>query len=91
MESVRFDSHEILIIHLPRHVLCYDATASQNGPQWSILKTGLFDDVHRAIDYVFEGNQVTVGDKLEAVTGALKFDSSAQYDKQAEHLLLPHV
>ena len=87
MESVRFDSHEILIIHLPRHVLCYDATASQNGPQWCILKTGLFDDVHRAIDYVFEGNQVTVGDKLEAVTGALKFDSSAQYDKQAEHLL----
>ncbi|AIM22384.1 packaged DNA stabilization protein GP10 [Serratia sp. SCBI] len=87
LESIRFDSHELLIAHLPRHVLCYDATASQGGPQWCILKTGLFDDVHRSIDYVFEGNQVTVGDKLEAVTGALKFDSSAQYDKQAEHLL----
>ncbi|MFK3699423.1 packaged DNA stabilization protein [Serratia ureilytica] len=87
LESIRFDSHELLIAHLPRHVLCYDATASQSGPQWCILKTGLFDDVHRAIDYVFEGNQVTVGDKLDAVTGALKFDSSAQYDKQAEHLL----
>lgn len=87
LESIRFDSHELLIAHLPRHVLCYDATASQNGPQWCILKTGIFDDVHRAIDYVFEGNQVTVGDKLEAVTGALKFDSAAQYDKQSEHLL----
>ena len=87
LESIRFDSHELLIVHLPSHVLCYDATASQSGPQWCILKTGLFDDVHRAIDYVFEGNQVTVGDKLEAVIGALKFESSAQYDKQAEHLL----
>ncbi|MBH1909625.1 hypothetical protein I5U18_03445 [Serratia ureilytica] len=87
LETIRFDGHELLIAHLPRHVLCYDATASQNGPQWCILKTGIFDDVHRAIDYVFEGNQVTVGDKLEAITGSLKFDSSAQYDKQAEHLL----
>lgn len=87
LESIRFDGHELLIAHLPHHVLCYDATASQSGPQWCILKTGLFDDVHRAIDYVFEGNQVTVGDKLEAITGALKFDSSAQYDKQQEHIL----
>lgn len=87
LEAIRFDGHELLIAHLPRHVLCYDATASQNGPQWCILKTGIFDDAHRAIDYVFEGNQVTVGDKLEAITGSLKFDSSAQYDKQAEHLL----
>ena len=87
LEAVRFDSHELLLVHLPRHVLCYDAAASQNGAQWCILKTGLFDDVHRAIDYVFEGNQITTGDKLEPVVGALQFDSSAQYDKQTEHLL----
>lgn len=87
LETVRFDGHELLIVHLPRHVLCYDVTASQNGAQWCILKTGLFDDVHRAIDYVFEGNQITTGDKLEPVVGALQFDSSAQYDKQTEHLL----
>ncbi|EPS6961684.1 packaged DNA stabilization protein [Klebsiella aerogenes] len=87
LETVRFDSHELLIVHLPRHVLCYDAAASQNGPQWCILKTGLFNDVHRAIDYMFEGNQITTGDKTEPVLGTLQFDSSAQYDKQAEHLL----
>jgi hypothetical protein len=87
LETVRFDSHELLIIHLPRHVICYDASAGQNGPQWCILKTGLFDDVHRAIDYMFEGNQITVGDKVDPVTGMLKFDNSSQYDKQAEHLL----
>lgn len=87
LETVRFDSHELLLVHLPRHVLCYDAAAGQNGPQWCILKTGLFNDVHRAIDYMFEGNQITAGDKLEPVTGFLRFDSSAQYDKQTEHLL----
>lgn len=87
MESLRFDAHELLVIHLPRHVLCYDASASQNGPQWCILKTGLSDAVYRGIDFIFEGNQITVGDKNEAVTGYLKFDISSQYSKQSEHLL----
>ncbi len=59
MESLRFDSHELLMIHLPRHVLVYDGTASQNGPQWCILKTGLYDDVYRAIDFMYEGNTIT--------------------------------
>lgn len=87
MESLRFDSHELLMIHLPRHVLVYDGTASQNGPQWCILKTGLYDDVYRAIDFMYEGNSITCGDKQEAVKGALKFDISSQYEKQQEHLL----
>ncbi|EEA8306643.1 hypothetical protein QE82_23515, partial [Salmonella enterica subsp. enterica serovar Rubislaw] len=87
MESLRFDSHELLMIHLPRHVLVYDGTASQNGPQWCILKTGLYDDVYRAIDFMYEGNMITCGDKLEAVKGALQFDISSQYEKQQEHIL----
>lgn len=87
MESIRFDAHELLIIHLPRHVLVFDSAASQNGPQWAILKTGLFDDVYRAIDLMFEDNNITCGDKLEAVTGQFNFASSAQYERQQEHLL----
>lgn len=87
MEPLRFDSHELLIIHLPRHVLVYDASSSQNGPQWSVLKTGLYDDVYRGIDFMFEGNQITCGDKLEAVTGQLNTAISSQYGKQQEHLL----
>lgn len=87
MESLRFDSHELLLIHLPNHVLVYDATASQSGPQWAVLKTGLFDDVYRAIDFIYEGNTITCGDKSESVTGQLKFDISSQYGKQQEHLL----
>lgn len=87
METLRFDSHELLIIHLPRHVLVYDGSASQNGPQWSVLKTGLYDDVYRGIDFMYEDNTITCGDKLEAVTGQLKTDISSQYDRQQEHLL----
>ncbi|OEI71285.1 packaged DNA stabilization protein [Enterobacter sp. ku-bf2] len=87
MESLRFDSHELLLIHLPRHVLVYDGTASQGGPQWCILKTGLYDDAYRAIDFMYEGNAITCGDKLESVKGALKFNISSQYESHQEHLL----
>lgn len=87
MESLRFDSHELLLIHLPGQVLVYDASASQNGPQWSVLKTGLGDDVYRAIDFMYEGNSITCGDKAASLKGELKFDISSQYDKQQEHLL----
>ncbi|QQA77062.1 packaged DNA stabilization protein [Pectobacterium parmentieri] len=87
MESLRFDSHELLIIHLPRHVLVFDASVSESGPQWAILKTDLFNDVYRGIDFIYEGGAITCGDKAEAVTGHLNFASSAQYSKQQEHLL----
>lgn len=87
MEAVRFDSHEILLIHLPRHVLCYDAAASQNGPQWTLLKSGLEDDPHRAIDFMYEGNQLSVGDKLEPQIGVLSFDLSSHYSEQTEHII----
>jgi hypothetical protein len=87
METLRFDAHELLIIHLPRHVLCYDAAASQNAPQWSILKTGLYDEPYRGIDFMFEGNHITVGDKKASATGQLNFSAADQYGQQQEHLL----
>ncbi|WP_260864048.1 packaged DNA stabilization protein gp10 [Citrobacter sp. Marseille-Q6884] len=87
MESLRFDAHELLIVHLPRHVLVYDASASQNGPQWSVLKTGLGDDVYRAIDFMYEGNAIICGDKSASLKGELQFDISSQYGNQQEHLL----
>lgn len=88
MESVRFDSHELLIVHLPNHVLCYDASASQNNNmQWSVLKSGLGNDVHRAIDYAYSNNSITVGDKAESITGSLNFDLSSQYEAPSEHIL----
>lgn len=87
METLRFDGHELLLIHLPGQVLVYDASASQNGPQWAVLKTGLGDDVYRAIDFMYEGNSITCGDKSASVKGTLQFDISSQYGIQQEHLL----
>ncbi|CAG9416774.1 packaged DNA stabilization protein [Providencia alcalifaciens] len=87
MESVKFDGHELAIIHLPRHTLCFDGTGSQQYPQWCILKTGLYDEPYRAIDFIYEDNQITVGDKKSGLVGKLAFDKSSQYDQQAEHIL----
>ncbi|EIX1501599.1 packaged DNA stabilization protein [Cronobacter sakazakii] len=87
METTRFEAHELLIIHLPRHVLVYDGSVTQGGAQWSILKTGLADDVHSAIDYVYEGNQITCGDKAASVVGVLVKAITSQYGAQQEHLL----
>lgn len=87
MEATRFEAHELLIIHLPRHVLVYDASVTQSGPQWSILKSGLNSDAHRAIDFVYEGNAISCGDKRSAWTGVLDKSISSQYAEQQEHLL----
>lgn len=87
MESVKLDGHELAIIHLPRHTLCFDGTGSQQYPQWCILKTGLYDEPYRAIDFMYEDNQITVGDKKSGLVGKLAFDKSSQYDQQAEHIL----
>lgn len=87
METIRFEAHELLIIHLPRHVLVYDGSVTQGGPQWSILKTGLADDVYRGIDFIYEGNLITCGDKKSAITGYLNKSASSQYGEQQEHLL----
>lgn len=87
LESLSFDAHELLIMHLPRHTLCYDMSASQNGPQWCLLKSGVGDDVYQGIDFHFDGSVITVGDKEQPVLGELVFDASSQYGSPTEHLL----
>ena len=87
METTRFESHELMLIHLPKHVLVYDGSVPQSGPQWAILKTGAGDDVYRAVDLVYEDNVITCGDKLSAQLGTMDNSISSQYTEQQEHLL----
>lgn len=87
METTRFEAHELLIIHLPEHVLVYDGAVTQSGPQWTILKTGFNDDVHTSIDFIYENNTITCADKKSSVIGYLDKSISSQYGKQQEHLL----
>ncbi|MFG6076991.1 packaged DNA stabilization protein [Erwinia sp. OPT-41] len=87
LEAVRFDGHELLLVHLQRHTLCFDSTASGDSPQWCILKSGLYDDVYRAVDFVWDGSAMTVGDKTTGIAGALDFAIASQYGEAAELLL----
>ncbi|HIE4798961.1 TPA: packaged DNA stabilization protein [Serratia marcescens] len=87
MESVRFEAHELLIIHLARHVLCFDASVSVDGAQWCLLASGLDGAPHRAVDYLYDGAGVSVADKREGRIGVLDMSSAAQYDDAGELLL----
>ncbi|MCX8965124.1 hypothetical protein EHW66_08900 [Erwinia psidii] len=87
LESVRFNGHELLIIHIPRHTLCFDGSASGDSPQWCILQSGLYGDVYRGIDLVWDGDAVTAGDKNEGITGKLDFALASQYGEVAELIL----
>lgn len=83
VESLKTEDNQFLILHLPRHTLVYNATSQL----WNIIKTGLDDSVHRAIDYRNEGDAVTCGDKLAGFIGVQDQTTSAQYGEDQEIIL----
>ena len=83
VESLKTDDNQFIIMHLPRHTMIYNATSSM----WNIIKTGLYDGVHRAIDYRNEGYRVTCGDKLTGFLGVQDQTTSAQYGEDQEIIL----
>ncbi|MFP2385808.1 packaged DNA stabilization protein [Enterobacter ludwigii] len=87
MEAIRLEAHELLIIHLINHVLVYDGSVTQGGAQWAILKTGFNDGVHRSVDFIYEGNVITCGDKVSDSLGQMDKTISSQYGQEQEHLL----
>lgn len=85
LESVSFDGHELLLVHLARHVLCFDATASTAyGLQWCLLETGLDKAPWQGIDILWDGNSLTLGDKYKGRAGELDFSRVSQYAEDAE-------
>lgn len=91
LEAVSFESHKLLIVHLPDQTLVYDHPVSQaqGVPVWSIIKTGVQGAAgpHRAIDYCNEGQRVTVGDKRLAILGEFDMTTCAQYGDDQEIVL----
>ncbi len=83
IESLKTEDNQFLILHLPRHTLVYNATSQL----WNIIKTGLGDATHRAIDYRNEGAAVTCGDKLAGFIGVQDQTTSAQYGEDQEIIL----
>lgn len=89
-EPLTFRSFKLLIVHLPRHTLTFDAsaTAAAGMPCWSVIKTGYPDlQPHRAIDYMNEGNVITCGDKSAGYLGELDETTTAQYAADQEFIL----
>lgn len=83
VESLKTEDNQFLILHLPRHTLVYNATSQL----WNIIKTGLNDGTHRAIDYRNEGDVVTCGDKLTGLLGKQDQATSSQYGEDQEIIL----
>ncbi|AZF88795.1 DNA stabilization protein/tail needle [Salmonella phage Lumpael] len=90
LESLSYETHKLLIVHLPDKTLVYDHPVSQaqGVPVWSFLKTGILSlKPWRAIDVMNEGNRITVGDKTGKWLGALNNTHSAQYGEDQEIVL----
>lgn len=83
VESLKTEDNQFLILHLPRHTLVYNATSGL----WNLIKTGLADATHRAVDYRNEGDTVTCGDKLAGFIGVQDQTTSAQYGEDQEIIL----
>lgn len=83
VESLKTEDNQFLILHLPRHTLVYNATSQL----WNVIKTGLNDGTHRAVDYRNEGDTVTCGDKLAGFLGVQDQTTSAQYGEDQEIIL----
>lgn len=88
-ERLYFKNHKFLIVHLKRHTLVYDAATSEGigQPAWSILKTGLDDDVYRGIDFMNETDVITCGDKASGILGKMTEEMSSQYGNDTEIIL----
>lgn len=89
-EALTFRSFKLLVVHLPRHTLVFDAnaTAGTGMPCWSIIKTDYPDlKPHRAIDFMNEGNMITCGDKRTGLLGELDETTTQQYGADQEFIL----
>lgn len=90
LESLSFETHKLLIVHLPDKTLVYDHAVSQDQgvPVWSYVKTGINGiNEYRAVDLINEGGRITCGDKTDPVIGVLDNTSSAQYGEDQEIIL----
>lgn len=83
LEFLRYDVHQLLIVHIRTVTLCYDLSSNQ----WSRLCGTSLQQPHRAIDYVYDGSHITVGDSNSAITGILDRTTAGQYGDRQEHII----
>jgi hypothetical protein len=82
LEFVRYDIHQLLMVRVGSLSLCYDLTSKE----WSQLCGTSLQQQHRAIDYVYDGTNITAGDTCSAITGKLDRTTAGQYGDRQEHI-----
>lgn len=89
MELVKFDAHDLLMIHLPRHTLTYDHNSSGEGTfNWSILKTDRQGNAtYRGIHHIYDGDEWTVGDKRQPILTRFSFTDARHAGEIVEFIL----
>lgn len=82
LESVNYNMHEWLMVHLPRRTLVYDLSASQvmQTPIWFELSSSTDGNGgYRGVFFVWAFNKWLVGDKLNGNIGYLDNTVSTHY------------
>ena len=96
LEYVKIDDKEFIHVHLPKHTLLYDITASSKLGlrQWSILKTGWevqhdFKGYWQAINAIKMPalNKYTFGNRDNAKITVVDEESCDQLGEQQEHII----
>ncbi len=92
MESRVEDDTVFVIIHLPNETLCFNKTIAETFGEeysWSILKTGLYDEVYRGINGVFDTrlSKWICGDKNSSNIGWIDDSVFTHYDAIQEWLI----
>lgn len=88
-ERLYFQSHRLLLVHLPDQTLVYDHDVSVKMGRrvWSKIKTGTGSATHTSVHFMHEGNEITCGDKFYARKGKIDYTTSDQYGVNQEFVL----
>ena len=89
LESVKYDGHDLLLVHLPRETLAYDHNASGSGDlSWTLLKSDADGDrTYRSIFHLYDGETWTMGDKFNNVVCEIDFENSHHAGEMVEFIL----
>ena len=86
IEPIKFDSHDIIIIHLLRDTLVYDHAASDDqNRRWTILKSDVSGTLpYRGIYHIARNNQFTAGDRRDGSVSNFDFTDARHVGELVE-------
>lgn len=90
LETVKFDAHDILLVHLPNEVLAYDhnVVGQIESASWVILQTGTCGTTpYRGTYHMWNGRDWSAADKRQPILSRFNFESGAHIGQAVEYRL----